>query len=95
MWLQYLYFCKRENKSYRHNNGNRRNKKLTFKNNAPFRSYISKISNTFIDKAEDLGKVKLMYDLFEYSDSYAMTSEIVWNYHRDGVNDDVNENNDI
>ena len=30
------------------NANNRRNKKLTFKNNAPFRSCISKINNTFI-----------------------------------------------
>ena len=36
------------------NNADRRNKKLTFKNNAPFRLYISKINNTFIDNLEDL-----------------------------------------
>ena len=35
------------------NNANRRNKKLTFKNSAPFRSCISKINNTFIENAED------------------------------------------
>ena len=29
------------------------NKKLAFKNNAPFVSCISKINNTFIDNAED------------------------------------------
>ena len=46
------------------------NKKLTFNNNAPFRSCISKISNTFIDKAEDLGIVIPMYNLLEYSDNY-------------------------
>ena len=34
-------------------NVNRRNKKLTFTSNAPFRSCISKINNTFIDNAED------------------------------------------
>ena len=33
---------------------NRRNKKLTFKNNAPFRSFISKINDTSIVIAEDL-----------------------------------------
>ena len=31
----------------------RRNKKLSFKNNAPFRSWISKINDTFIDNVED------------------------------------------
>ena len=30
-------------------NANRRNKKLVFKNKAPFRSWISKINNTFVD----------------------------------------------
>ena len=38
----------------RQNNDKRRNKKLTFKNNAPFRSCISKTNNLFIDNAEDL-----------------------------------------
>ena len=31
-----------------------RNKKLTFKNNAPFRSCMSKINNTFLQNVEDL-----------------------------------------
>ena len=41
---------------------NRRNKKLTFKNNAPFRSRISKVNNTFLDNAEDLDIVTPMYN---------------------------------
>ena len=36
------------------NAANRRNKKLTFKNNAPFKCSISKIKNTFIDNAKNL-----------------------------------------
>ena len=36
------------------NANNRRNIKLPFKNNAPFRSCISKINNTFIDSSKDL-----------------------------------------
>ena len=43
------------------NDANKRNKKLTFKNNAPFRSCISKINNTFIDNAEDLDIVMPIY----------------------------------
>ena len=42
-------------------------------NNAPFRSCISKINNTFIDNAEDLDIVMPMYNLLEYSDNYSMT----------------------
>ena len=34
-----------------HNDANRKNKKLVFKTNAPFRSCISKINNTLIDHA--------------------------------------------
>ena len=34
--------------------GNRKNRPLAFKNNAPFISCISKINNTLIDNAEDL-----------------------------------------
>ena len=49
------------------NDAKKRNKKLTFKNNAPFRLCLSKISNTFIDNAGDLGIVmpiewELFYD---------------------------------
>ena len=32
-----------------------------------------------------------MYNLLEYSDNYSMTSESLWNYYRDVVNDDENE----
>ena len=35
-------------------NDKTRNKKLIFKTNAPFRSCISKIDNTFVNNAEDL-----------------------------------------
>ena len=73
-----------------------RNKKLIFKNNAPFRSCISKINNTFIDNEEDLDTVIPMcnlLDLLEYSDNDSMTSENLQNYSRDAVNGDQNENN--
>ena len=68
-------------------------KKLTFKNNAPFRSCISKINNTFIENAEDIDTVMPMYNQLEYSENYSMTSGSLWNYYRDEVNDDANENN--
>ena len=71
----------------------KRNKKLAFKNNAPFRSCISKINNTFIDNAEDLDIARPIYNLLQYSDSYSMASGSLWNYYRDAINDDPNENN--
>ena len=35
-----------------------------------------------------------MYNLLEYCDNYSMTSGSLWNYYRDEMNDDANENND-
>ena len=38
------------------NDANRRNKKLTFKNNAPFTLFITKVSSIFIENAGDFDK---------------------------------------
>ena len=52
-------------------NVNAYDKKLSFKDNAPFTSCISKINNnTLIDTAEDLDIVMPMYNLLEYSKNY-------------------------
>ena len=61
------------------NNVKRRNRKVTFKNNAPFRSCISKINNTFVDNSEDLDIVMVVYNLFECNNNYSMTSANLWN----------------
>ena len=45
-------------------------KKLVFKNNAPFINCISKIDGVKIDNAEDLDVVMPMYNLLEYSKNY-------------------------
>ena len=34
-----------------------------------------------------------MYNLLEYSDNYSMISGSLWNYYRDEINYDANENN--
>ena len=47
------------------------NKKVIFKNCAPFTNYISEINNTQIDNAKDIDIVMPMYNLIEYSDNYA------------------------
>ena len=57
-------------------------KKINFKNNAPFRSCISKMNDTFIGKTEDLDIAMPMYNPLQYSDNYSMISESLWNYHR-------------
>ena len=53
------------------NNGN---KKVIFKNCAPFIKCISKINNTQTDNAEYIDIVMSMYNLIEYSDNYSKTS---------------------
>ena len=48
----------------------KRNKKVTFKNNAPFVNWISEINGIKIENAEDLDVVIPMYNLLEYSKNY-------------------------
>ena len=67
-------------------------KKLAFKNNAPFPSCILEINNTFIDNAEDLDIVMSMYNLLEYSKNYRKTTGSLWNYYRDEPNSDTEGN---
>ena len=59
---------------------NNRNKKVIFKNCAPFTNCISKINNTQIDNAEYIDIVMPMYNLIEYSDNYSKTSGSLWQY---------------
>ena len=71
-------------------------KKLAFKNNAPFTSCISKINNTLIDNAEDLDIVMPMYNLLEYSKNYRKTTGSLWNYYRNKPNRGIGgENNNV
>ena len=51
-----------------------RNKKVIFKNFAPFADCISEINNKKIDHAKNIDVVMPMYNLIEYSDNYSKTS---------------------
>ena len=62
---------------------NNANKKVIFKNCAPFTNCISKINNTQIDNAEYIDIVMLMYNLIDYSDNYSKTSGSLWQYCKD------------
>ena len=55
-------------------NNAKRNKSVTFKNNAPFINCITKINGIKIDNAEDLDVVMPMYNLLEYSKNYKKTT---------------------
>ena len=59
---------------------NNTNKKVIFKNCAPFTNCISKINNTDIDNAKYIDIVRPMYNLIEYSDNYSKTSGSLWQY---------------
>ena len=68
-------------------------KKLIFKNNAPFINCISKINGIKIDNAEDLDVVMPIYNLLEYSKNYRKTGSL-WNFYRDEPNSST-DNDDI
>ena len=69
---------------------NNSNKKVIFKNCAPFTDCISKINNTQVDNAKDIDIVMPMYNLLEYSDNYSKTSGSLWQYCKEipAVNND-------
>ena len=72
----------------------RQNKPVILKNNAPFISCIKKINNELIEDAEDLDVVMPMYNLLEHSKNYRKTIGSFYNYYRDELNNNQN-NNDI
>ena len=57
---------------------NNTDKKVIFKNCAPFINCISKINNEQIDNAEYIDIVMPMYILIEYSDNYSKTFGSLW-----------------
>ena len=69
------------------------NKKVIFKNCAPFTNCISEINNTQIDNAKDIDIVMPIYNLIEYSDNYAKTTGSLWEYCKDIPAQ--NDNNEI
>ena len=63
------------------------------KNNAPFISCISKINNELIEDAEDLDIVMPMYNILEYSKNSRKTTGSFYNYYRDELSHDNNNEN--
>ena len=70
----------------------KKNRSLILKNNAPFVSCITKINNELIEDAEDLDIVMPMYNLLEYCKNYKKTIGSLYNYYRDELTNDVNNN---
>ena len=57
---------------------NNDDKKVIFKNCAPFTNCISEINSTQVYNAKDIDIVMPIYNLIEYSDNYAKTSGSLW-----------------
>ena len=68
-----------------------RNKRVIFKNCAPFVNCKSEINNTEIDNAKGIEMVMPMYNLIEYSDNYSKASAILWQYSKDDPNDKLTD----
>ena len=69
------------------------NRQVILKNKAPFISCISKINGVSVENAEDLDSVMPMYNFLEYSKNYSKTSASLWNYYRDVLTNETNDNN--
>ena len=62
---------------------NNTDKKVIFKNCAPYTDCIAEINNAQSDDAQKIDVVMLMYKLIDYSDAYSKTSGSLWQYYRD------------
>ena len=79
--------------NYANNIRDKRNRPLILKNNAPFVSCITRINGELIEDADDLDIVMPIYNLLEYSKNYRKTIESLYNYYRDELSDDADDNN--
>ena len=75
------------------NSRDKRNVPLILKNNAPFVSCITRINGELIEDADDLDIVMSMYNLLEYSKDYRKTIGSLYNYYRDELSNDADDNN--
>ena len=73
---------------------NNANKKVVFKNCAPYTDCISQTNNTQVDNAKDIDIIMPMYNLIEYSDNYSKTFGSLWEYCKDIPAVNNNSNND-
>ena len=69
--------------------GGDNNTKVAFKNCAPYNKCRAEINETFVDEADIINILMPMYNLLEYSDNYSDTSESLWNFRRDEIEEDA------
>ena len=70
----------------------KKNRPSILKNNAPFVSCITRINGELIEDADDLDIVMPMYNLLQYSKNYRKTIGSLYNYYRDELTNDGNDN---
>ena len=70
----------------------RQDRPLIFKNNAPFVSCITRVNGELIEDADDLDIVMPIYNLLQYSKNYRKTIGSLYNYYRDELSDDADDN---
>ena len=71
----------------------KRNRSIILKNNVPFLPCITRINGELIEDADDLDIVMSMYNLLEYSKNYRKTIGSLYNYYRDELSDDADDDN--
>ena len=70
----------------------KKDRKLILKNNAPFVSCIMRINNELIEDTDDLDIVIPIYNFLEYRKNYRKTIGSLYNYYRDELTNDNNNN---
>ena len=70
----------------------KRNRSLILKNNAPFVSCITRNNGELIEDADDLDIVMPIFNLLEYSKNYRKAIGSLYNYYRDELTNDHNDN---
>ena len=71
----------------------KRNRPVILKNNAQFVCCVTRINGELIEDADDLDIVMSMYNLLEYSKNYRKTIGSLYNYYRDELSNDADDNN--
>ena len=69
----------------------RQNRPLILKNNAPFISCITRINGKLIEDSDVLVIVMPMYNLLEYSKNYRKTIWSLYNYYKDELSDNADD----
>ena len=69
----------------------KRNRPVILKNNAPFASCITRFNGELIE--DDLDIVIPVYNLLEYCKNYRKTIGLLYNYYRDELSDNADDNN--